>query len=489
MQLLRGRKGDGRGDHPSNSAALVPREWPPSTPESAPFTPTDSPPPDFDEASATTRGLRFGKLFFAGQDLGSVSFYNGLPVFSEKGQEWIHAMTGHSGVFPALPGDPPSSAQPSLGLADLSLPEKSVVEDYLSFYRGSLVKLEFPVIDSIMFQETIRIAYGTSGIRVTHEEIAARACVLAFLSLCSIFWAKHCTTSRPIDGHVTGLKARNLLSAIPQDMSITVLQAILMLCLHQVLSGQITVSAIYHSHACRITFMLGGHVLSDPWETPVESVGAAHWTPQEKRQLRKLFWLCYAIDKEISLRTGQPPSISDDHCDLTLPSGYHEMQYLDEYLYAFPERLDESAVPLLPGDLRLTMIKSKACRLLYSADALRKSDADLLRDIRELDEELESWRLSVPPKHRPALSLSVEAPRWPSSDLPRSIRTIVVNFEYQHLMMTIHQATSRCRAWTVERGLELNSVKSSMAIAVEASRSTLLTLKPVVHELLEEATW
>jgi len=127
--------------------------------------------------------------------------------------------------------------------------------------------------------------------------------------------------------------------------------------------------------------------------------------------------------------------------------------------------------------------------LLYSAEALRKSDADLLRDIRELDEELESWRLSVPPRHRPALSLSVEAPRWSSSDLPRSIRTIVVNFEYQHLMMTIHQATSRCRAWTVEGGLEINSVKSSMAIAVEASRSTLLTLKPVVHELLEEATW
>jgi hypothetical protein len=217
--------------------------------------------------------------------------------------------------------------------------------------------------------------------------------------------------------------------------------------------------------------------------------GEARWTAQGERHLRKLFWLCYILDKEISFRTGQPPAIGDDHCDLTLPGGYLDIQYLDEYLYADFAHLDESAVPLLPGDLRLTMVKSKAFKLLYSAQALRKSDADLLRDIRELDEELESWRLSVPQKHRPVLSLPVESSHWSQVDRPKSIRTLVIKFEYHYLMATIHQATSRCRAWAARECGEMDSVKSSLALAVEASRSTLLSMQTAVQGILEAASW
>ena len=42
----------------------------------------------------------------------------------------------------------------------------------------------------------------------------------------------------------------------------------------------------------------------------------------EDRHLRHLFWLCYVLDKDISLRTGRPPVIADQFCDLTLPEGY-----------------------------------------------------------------------------------------------------------------------------------------------------------------------
>jgi len=234
-------------------------------------------------------------------------------------------------------------------------------------------------------------------------------------------------------------------------------------------------------------FILGGHLLTDPWTMPDQDVGSGNWTTHEKRHLRKLFLLCYMLGKEISLRTGQPPSISDGHCDLTLPGGYLDIQYMDEYLDTDVTHLDESAVPILPGDLLLIMIKSKACSMLYSAKALQKSDADLLRDIRELDEELEEWRLSVPPKHRPVLFLPQGSPL--ESDLPKSIRTIVIRFEYCHLVATIHQATSRCMAWAARESREMDSVRSSLALAVEASRSTLLTLRTPMHELLEDASW
>ncbi|KAK0641048.1 fungal-specific transcription factor domain-containing protein [Cercophora newfieldiana] len=446
-----------------------------------------SPPRDQPLAHSLPR-LVFGKLHFAGRDLGSISFYNGLPIFSDQGREWIRSRSGQDAVLPPLP-DHSFIPAPQSGV-DLSLPCRAVVEDYLSFFRRSHLKLEFPIIDSPTFHTTIQAAYGLgSGPLPDPEAIIAKACVLAFLSVISILEGEHRPAAMQVDSHKCALKAHHLLLSVPQTPCITTLQATLMLSIHQLFSGQIPLCAVYHSVACRLVFMMGGHVIADPWTAPNQTVGTADWTAQEKRHLRKLFWLCYIFDKEISSRTGQPPSVSDDHCDLTLPGGYLEVQYMDEYLSADVAHLDESAAPILPGDLRLIMIKSKACRLLYSAEALRKSDADLLRDIRELDEELEEWRLSVPPKHRPVLSLSRD--RWMEGDAPKSIRTVMIGFEYHHLMATIHKATSRCMAWTARetRTCEMDSVKSSLALAVEASRSSLLTLRTAVHGLLEKASW
>lgn len=429
-------------------------------------------------------GVCFGRLHFAGHALGNISSYNGIPFFSEQGKRWIRSCTGRDAVFPDPPGDLVLQDPPP---EETSLPSEQVVQECLAFFRNSHLKLEFPLVDPTMFQDTICLAYGQCPGASPSEIHIAKASVFAFLSVISFFEGE-----RPplvVDGDECALKARHLLSASPQELGITTLQTALMLALHQLFSGQIPFCSIYISLAVRVMFMLGGHTLPDPWTNPGETnaESLAGWRPTEARHLRKLFWLCYTLDKEVSLRTGQPPAISDDHCDLTLPDGYLSMQYLDEWQYADIARLDDSPVPLLPGDLRLTMIKSKACKLLYSAEALRKSDADLLRDIRELDEELERWRLSVPPKHRPVLALSQSA-MW-TPETPRSIRTVVIHFEYHYLMATIHQATSRCRAWTASESREMDSVRSSLALAVEASRSTVLSLRTAVHSLLEDASW
>ncbi len=257
--------------------------------------------------------------------------------------------------------------------------------------------------------------------------------------------------------------------------------------------------------------MLGGHVVPDGTTTTTTNtpsppalpllVPAAPspsplpHSPSTARHLRKLFWLCYMFDKEISLRTGQPPCIGDEYCDLTLPDGYLDVQYQDEYLRTNLSHLDESlSTPLLPSDLRLSMLKSKACRLLYSAESLKKSDADLLRDIRELGEELEAWRQSVPEKHRPSLSLGTEkgvgAWIWRGqAEPPKSVRMVAVHLGYHYLLATIHQAIGRCRAWKLSGAREMESVRSSLTLAVEASRSTLLFLRTEMGGLLEEAFW
>lgn len=198
--------------------------------------------------------------------------------------------------------------------------------------------------------------------------------------------------------------------------------------------------------------------------------------------LRNLFWLCYTIDIEISLRSGQPPSINDAYCDLTLPPRYVEMQYAD----LFPEVPidDDLIVPLFPGDLRLAIIKMRAYNALYSVKALHKSDAELLKDIRELDDELEHWRMSVPPRFRPTLSFSHETPV-----IDKSMKSLILRLEYHHCVAAIHRVSGRCRAWAGGQSGEMDGVSSSLALSVEASRSSLKYLRTAAHTLPGELFW
>lgn len=179
--------------------------------------------------TALPSGVHLGKLHFAGRDLGNISSHNGLPFFSECGKAWIRSCTGENAQFPALPRDLFLDVQVQPDDSDLSLPDIEVVEDYLRFFRGAHLKLEFPVVDSVMFQDTIRIAYGLVPDLAPHECMLAKACVFAFLSVLSLFEGERRQPSLRVDGDACALKARRLLSASAQDLGLTTLQTALML--------------------------------------------------------------------------------------------------------------------------------------------------------------------------------------------------------------------------------------------------------------------
>lgn len=226
--------------------------------------------------------------------------------------------------------------------------------------------------------------------------------------------------------------------------------------------------------------MLGAHRYSssaDPILSPDDESSLTEY------HLRNLFWLCYSIDKDISLRTGQPPCISDSQCDLTLPAHYVDQFYArfdpQSYVNDYPE------VPLFPLDLRLSMIKSRAYDALYSVGALQKTDAELLRAIRELDADLERWRVSLPGRIRPTVSFSHDTPIDASMDMG----VVMLRLDYHHCMATIHQATSRCKAWTGSEEGVMDGVGSSLALSVEASRSTIFYLQTAEHVLGDDCLW
>lgn len=200
-----------------------------------------------------------------------------------------------------------------------------------------------------------------------------------------------------------------------------------------------------------------------------------------KCYLRHCFWLLYVCDKDMAIRFSQPPSIPDEHCDLSLPAGYKSgLGPVWPYI----------GKPHLPGDLRLSVIKSKAVQHLHAQSSTRMSDAELLRDIRELDDELEAWRLSVEPSMRPRLYNGVnDVLLDATASIGRRMQSIKTNFEYHHLVATIHQATGRCRSGAIHGSETLKGVSSSMALSVEASRSTLMFLATAGRKMAGDAFW
>lgn len=236
--------------------------------------------------------------------------------------------------------------------------------------------------------------------------------------------------------------------------------------------------------------MLGGHAHKPI--PPREMVTTRQ--ELENRQLRLLFWLCYIFDKDMALRLNQPPVMADDYCDLTLPEGYANSVL---FVPRSPDTVSEHPFwtpNFFPGELRLSRLKDKVARTLYSASAVRKTEAELFRDIRQLDDELENWRQTLSPEYRPSLSISktlrMNGPKL--SKEPNAMRRIVLHLEYHHLMTTIHRASGRCSFSGPDGRPEAQPfgvVQSSIALTLEASRSTLIFLRTATQGLVGEAFW
>jgi hypothetical protein len=210
---------------------------------------------------------------------------------------------------------------------------------------------------------------------------------------------------------------------------------------------------------------------------------------RQRHHIRFLFWHCYITDKEISLRSGQPPLLVEDYCDLTIlrPS---EKGQSPESNDNGDEYCSEGMVSRLAWDPRLALIKERACRLIYSPRSGATPDSQLLLRIRELDDELEEWRQSMPCHLRPKLSVPPDYMPIPlGSNVRQGVFRINVQLDYHNVLMAIHSTVRKCGANLSEYEKmpeDLHQVvHSSVDINLEAARSTLHFLKAPIH-LLEE---
>ncbi|KAK1994113.1 fungal-specific transcription factor domain-containing protein [Colletotrichum falcatum] len=499
LQAARRNQGAGEGRDASTS---------PTSSSAAPLS-VGSDPPANNGTSETTRGRAYdtpvrasgataGKLHFAGFYLGDISSYNGIPFFSQDGQNWIRSRAGEDASFQTLFAMGPlwHIHHPDPVFLNFSqqnssegLPDRPVVDECLARFQASNFGLSFPLIDYVLFLDTIDLAYQPPQGALTLEVVTAKACVFAFFAVASLFQSEW--KSMPeIDGQACAGAAQNLMPVIMQDTNINTLQTVFMLTLFHMFCGHLQQGSMLHSIACRILFVLGAHLEQGICRDPGQSTNADGdkiW--RVRNQLRRIFWLAYKLDKDISLRSGQPPCINDEHCDLTLPPVDWWTRSADDRVGASPSFLDEATITsaLQPDSLQLTIIKSKICRMLYSISALKKGDAELLRDIRELDDELERWRMSVPSSYRPTLTFPRGKAVVRNGRL--GMEEIILHFEYHYLMAMIHRASGRCRCWASGERSGLEGVSSSQALSVQASRSTLHFLRAAIHGVEQVAFW
>lgn len=359
------------------------------------------------------------------------------------------------------------------------MPELSVLRDEIERYQSSRFALFFPILDSSLIEDTINAAYYQKVSTASPAIASAKACIFAFHALAIIV----------LDGlehlpfHASLQYAREAHRHFPDIFSeaatLDGLQAILLL----VCQGfppfigffassfvLILLFQILCSQGLAADFQSINHLLAAASRWIYDMKG--NYSPRMacdnpspiECHTRHLFWIAFVCDKGFTLVTGLPPMLEDSQCDLT-------------FAMLPPELLDQlSKKPHIYGDpypgsylhtsVRLAFIQSKIHRDLYSPRALRQSNTDLLRVIRDVDHSLEEWRNSIPVVDRPSLVAY-------TSNIVQHVdlRASIFHIQYHHCMLMIHQASSRCDSWA--RNLDTQGPGSSLAISVTASRSLL----------------
>ena len=197
-------------------------------------------------------------------------------------------------------------------------------------------------------------------------------------------------------------------------------------------------------------------------------------TKMESEQRRRVFWIAYLIDKEMSLRSGRPPMQDDSDWNVELPGEEPE----DSVGVVTTD--DGEKVNLFRKLCEFGLISGKVYHRLYSVQGQRQSDGELLDTIGELDRELQEWKDSIPEDFRPE-----HEPQ--SRDQALMLQIVTVHFGYYNCLTTIHRMSVHHGYWSSrlsDFAINGRNVKplnprvySSAALVVQAARASINLIK------------
>ncbi|PWY86731.1 hypothetical protein BO70DRAFT_386049 [Aspergillus heteromorphus CBS 117.55] len=148
------------------------------------------------------------------------------------------------------------------------------------------------------------------------------------------------------------------------------------------------------------------------------------FSPEEARHGQTIFWFAYCLDREISVRFGQPPVQSDEAVSAALP-----MDAPASDTYAMPTSGQPGTFNAFRSACELARIRGHVYQDLYSAPAVKRPFDQILASVGQLDEQLQAWKKSIPSEYQPD-SRSI-AP-------PVSAILVHLHHTYYNCMIAIH---------------------------------------------------
>lgn len=171
----------------------------------------------------------------------------------------------------------------------------------------------------------------------------------------------------------------------------------------------------------------------------------------EREQRRRIFWIAYVLDKDLSLRLNRPPVQHDDDFDVELP---HESP-LDGLGKIFT--IDGTAwINLFYLRVQLATIQNSIFKEIYSVRASKLTEEQRKAVITRLTKKLECWGKSMAPEFRP---------RNLTKSLPQSsiLHMVVLYLSYFNCLTVLHGHSITNHSWAenVLKGLEYSVTETA----------------------------
>lgn len=193
----------------------------------------------------------------------------------------------------------------------------------------------------------------------------------------------------------------------------------------------------------------------------------------EIEQRKRVFWIAYCLDKDLSLQTGQPPTQDEDDMDVELP-------FVD--IEALNDPRKQKNADIFTFRIKLAIIQGQIYKQLCSVKASKQSIAERVRAAKELNTVLQSWRASVIMHfHSEDGTLSL-----PTTAASPSLPSIPLNLAYFNSLHIINGSLSMLSSYHKVQGnqdpIKVHIMLPSINYADEARRAMeILKIIPRRH--------
>ena len=276
-----------------------------------------------------------------------------------------------------------------------------------------------PLFDQKIFMDVVHDQYSESG----PDDPGWWACINVVLSLAHRFRAMRTLQSSIENGEACAYM-QNALGVVSEltmlHNSLPAVQALLGMAV--VLEGTPNprLCSVLVANAMRLAQAMGLHRQNND----------SSLTEAEVEQRKRVFWIAYLLDKDISLRTGQPPAQDEDDMDVKIPS------YNTPHLPLDGSDID--SIDFFNSRIGLAIIQGQVYKRLYSVKAMRQSESEQFLAVHELNAMLSTWRSSVPIDFDEETLTTLQAPICPSV-----LHKIILRFNYVNCLIIIHRPFPR----------------------------------------------